>query len=159
MRNILIISLLTLFSSSALAERLYGMAGCGFGALAMGPEGGQISAATTNGTFWSQGFGISSGTLNCLEPSKAAALETQENFFVANMDQLSKEMAQGQGQYLDAFAQTFGCTQTGSVEFANEMKKSYKDIFSSPGAVSMLNEVRTKVKSNSELTNQCNNVI
>ena len=47
--------------------RQYGMAGCGLGSLAFEPGEGQISAATTNGTFYNQFFGISSGTLNCVD--------------------------------------------------------------------------------------------
>lgn len=155
MRKTFLLALVIFASSPAMAERLYGMAGCGLGALAMGPEGGQISAATTNGTSFNQGFGISSGTLNCLEPSEQAALETQQNFFVNNLEQLSKEMAQGEGQYLEAFAQTFGCSEEGYTHFATEMKSSYKDIFASPGAMSMLSEVRVKVKSNQTLATQC----
>src|SRR5690348_11977029 len=46
----------------------YGMAGCGLGSLVFGPNDApvaQVLAATTNGTFASQTFGISSGTSNC----------------------------------------------------------------------------------------------
>lgn len=48
-------------------SREYGMAGCGLGSLVMGKDGGQILAATTNGTFYSQLFGITSETLNCVD--------------------------------------------------------------------------------------------
>lgn len=157
MKKFFIVALVLSISTPALAERLYGMAGCGLGAMAMGPESGQISAATTNGTVFNQGFGISSGTLNCMTPGEQAALETQKTFFVNNLEELSKEMAQGEGQYLEAFAQTFGCSNYQS--FATEMKGSYQEIFSSPGAMSMLDEVRVKVKSSPSLSSQCTQVI
>lgn len=159
MRSLILIALFTLCSSSAFAERLYGMAGCGWGSMLMGPEGGQVSAATTNGTFYNQGFGISFGTANCMEPGKVAAIQTQENFFVNNISQLSKEMAQGKGEYLEAFSQTFGCNSNSMPEFGGQMKKSYNAIFSSPGAVSMLEEVRSQVKNNPTLVKQCTAVI
>ena len=53
-------------SSSALAKRGYGKAGCGLGSAVMGASGGQIFAATTNNTLSSQYFGISFEMSNCL---------------------------------------------------------------------------------------------
>ncbi len=47
----------------------YGTAGCGLGSMAFGNQKGaiQILAATTNGLFGTQTFGITSGTSNCGE--------------------------------------------------------------------------------------------
>src|SRR3569832_2714255 len=47
--------------------RAYGSAGCGLGSIVFGSQPGfiQILAATTNGTFASQTFGITSGTSDC----------------------------------------------------------------------------------------------
>ncbi len=159
MKKLFIGSLILFAATGAQAAKLYGMAGCGLGALAMGPDGGQVSAATTNSTSFNQGFGISSGTLNCLEPGKAAAVEAQKNFFVNNLDQLSKEMAQGTGSYVSAFAETFGCQNESSEIFASQMKRSYDDIFSAPGVMSMLSRVRSSVKSNQALSKSCSKVI
>src|SRR5437868_47659 len=47
----------------------YGMAGCGLGSLLFGPVNepfAQVLAATTNATFATQTFGITSGTSNCV---------------------------------------------------------------------------------------------
>jgi len=47
----------------------YGMAGCGLGSIAFGNDQTmfkQVLAATTNGTFGTQTFGITSGTSNCV---------------------------------------------------------------------------------------------
>ena len=45
----------------------YGDAGCGLGSILFGAKPGfvQVFAATTNGTFGSQTFGITTGTSNC----------------------------------------------------------------------------------------------
>ena len=59
-----------LFTASAARAQQggYGMAGCGLGSLLFGNDNTtlmQILAATTNGLFGSQTFGITSGTSNC----------------------------------------------------------------------------------------------
>src|SRR6266545_2071443 len=48
-------------------EPSYGLAGCGLGSMLIGSKPGivQIFAATTNGSFGTQTFGITSGTSNC----------------------------------------------------------------------------------------------
>src|SRR3954469_2639303 len=61
----------------------YGMAGCGLGSLIFGPvnsPGAQILAATTNSTFGSQTFGITSGTSNCVSGG-VVALDRQQTAF------------------------------------------------------------------------------
>jgi len=150
--------LLGLMSQAALANQNFGMAGCGLGSQAMGPEGSQVLAATTNGTG-SQGFAISSGTSNCVTGDKAAMVRAQEQFFVNNLKILSKEMAQGEGEYVKAFAQTMGCNAAAQGEFAKEMQKSYGHIFSAPGAMSMLSRVRSSIHENTALNSNCNTVI
>lgn len=150
--------LLGLVSQAALANQNFGMAGCGLGSMAMGPSGTQVFAATTNGTG-SQGFAISSGTSNCVTADKAAQVRAQEQFFVDNLKILSKEMAQGQGEYVKAFAQTMGCSTSAQGEFAKEMQKSYGNIFSAPGAMSMLSRVRSTIHENATLNSNCNTVI
>ncbi|NRA68007.1 MAG: DUF3015 family protein [Pseudobacteriovorax sp.] len=137
----------------------YGMAGCGLGSIVMGNRGGQVSAATTNGSFTSQGFGITSGTSNCLTDDMMAAVNAQEKFVVDNLKILSKEMAQGQGETLDNFAYTFGCSKSSLPEFSVQMQSSYQEIFSSPGAMAILSEVRHQIKSNTALKSSCTKTI
>lgn len=156
MRKILFGLALALVSQTALA-RNFGMAGCGLGAQVMGKDGNQVLAATTNGTG-SNGFAISSGTSECIAPSKMAAVRAQENFFATNLKVLSKEMAQGEGEYVKALAQTMGCKPEVHGDFAKEMQKSYNNIFNAPNASQMLNNVRSTVKSSSFNTS-CDTVI
>lgn len=158
MTRILAGLVLGLMSQAALANQNFGMAGCGLGSLAMGPEGNQVFAATTNATGI-QGFALSSGTSNCMNPDQTAAVRAQEQFFVNNLKVLSKEMAQGEGQYVKAFAQTMGCNAAAQGEFAKEMQKSYETIFSAPGAMSMLNRVRSTIHDNATLNSNCDTVI
>jgi Protein of unknown function (DUF3015) len=88
--------------------------GCGLGKLAWADSsqkesiGGQVMMATTNGTFGSQTFGISSGTSGCTNDGKIFASEKVNVFAAVNFENLSQEMAQGQGEHLTSLATLMG---------------------------------------------------
>jgi hypothetical protein len=149
--------LLAMSSQIALAEAKYGMAGCGLGAMAFGDKN-QVFAATTNVTGVA-GFAISSGTSNCVEDPNMAAVRAQEKFFADNLKVLSKEMAQGDGEYVKALASTMGCKGSAQGAFGAEMQRSYGQIFSAPGSNAMLGRVRTLIHENRELNSNCNTII
>jgi len=77
--------------------------GCGLGKLAWSDYKGQkeiapqVMMATTNGTFGSNTFGISSGTSGCTNDGKVMGDSKTIMFAELNFDNLSQEMAQGQG--------------------------------------------------------------
>ena len=108
MKKLLILALAVLVSSSFAAKK-YGMAGCGLGSIVIGANGGQISAATTNGSSASQLFGITSGTSNCAEDGVAMNEGETNSFAEANFESLKQEMAQGQGDNLQVLASLMGC--------------------------------------------------
>ncbi len=84
--------------------------GCGLGKLAWNSYpsqqsiGAQVFQATTNGTFFAQTFGISSGTSGCTNDGTIFASEKVNVFAVINIDNISQEMAQGQGEHLTSLA-------------------------------------------------------
>ncbi len=88
--------------------------GCGLGKLAWSdyPEQqsvwAQVLQATTNGTFGSQTFGISSGTSGCTNDGTIFASEKVNVFASVNFDNLAQEMAQGQGEHLTSLAALMG---------------------------------------------------
>ena len=108
----------------------YGMAGCGLGSVIFGQKPGmiQVFAGTTNGIYGNQTFGISSGTSNCGESSKAAA--THE-FIKVNKMALEKEVVRGQGETLVSLGQMLECK---SESFPSTMKKTYSQDFPQGGA-------------------------
>ena len=66
--------------------------GCGLGYIIFKGKDGLVSqtfAATTNGTFGNQTFGISSGTSECDRPSNFTANEKLNKFASDNMDNLA----------------------------------------------------------------------
>ena len=123
----------------------YGSAGCGLGSLIFKDEPGavQIFAATTNGTFGNQTFGITSGTLNCgagivkVENSKATM------FVAANMDNLARDIAQGKGESLEAFAELMNVPTNQQTAFNAKLQQNFNKIFPSDkvAAVQVVNTV------------------
>jgi hypothetical protein len=87
--------------------------GCGLGKLAWENSnqkdsiGGQVLMATTNGTGF-QTFAISSGTSGCTNDGQILASEKVNVFAAVNFDNLSQEMAQGQGEHLTSLATLMG---------------------------------------------------
>lgn len=135
----------------------YGTAGCGIGSILMGKSGNQVMAATSNSTFYSQLFGITSGTSNCAEDGVAMADKEKEYFSNANFESLKQEMAQGKGENLLAMATLFGCS---GETFATTMQSNYSHIFSSGEVDSevMLEKVETIVDSDQTLRQACTEV-
>src|ERR671918_3036428 len=91
--------------------------GCGLGKLAWGEYkhqkniAPQVLMATTNGTFGSNTFGISSGTSGCTNDGTIMGQHKASVFAAANYDSLSQEMAQGGGEHLASLAELMGIPQ------------------------------------------------
>src|ERR1039457_1348770 len=102
MRKLLALSLAaTLVPSLALAHGNHPMAGCGLGYLLLSNRDNdkvtQVIGATTNGTFGTQTFGISSGTSGCTEDGAVKVANATEVYADVNLDSLRHEMAMGKG--------------------------------------------------------------
>jgi hypothetical protein len=88
--------------------------GCGLGKLAWADYKNQkdiapqVLMATTNGTFGSQTFGISTGTSGCTNDGKIMGEHKTTMFAQLNFENLSQEMAQGQGEHLASLATLMG---------------------------------------------------
>jgi len=88
--------------------------GCGLGKLAwqnyphQKTIGVQVLESTTNGTFGSTTFGISSGTSGCTNDGQFWASEKTNIFAAINFDNLAQDMAVGQGEHLASLATLMG---------------------------------------------------
>jgi DUF3015 family protein len=109
--------------------RGYGPAGCGLGSLIFEPNSGftQIFAATTNGTFGSQTFGISSGTSNCNDTGGGSA--SAKAFVETNRTALAKDISRGQGETLESLSRLGGCTDAKAV--GASLQRSFDKVFPS----------------------------
>src|SRR5258706_8735027 len=82
---------------AAHGKATYGLAGCGLGSLVFGDQKGaiQILAATSNTTFGTQTFGITTGTSNCVDTAAGSA--GAKIFIEGNREALAKDAAPGRG--------------------------------------------------------------
>jgi|GEM_PF-1215742 hypothetical protein len=96
----------------------YGLAGCGLGSIFFGPKPGkvQIFASTTNGIYWNNTFGISSGTSNCDIPKMGQQAAV---FIEVNKEIVRKDAVRGEGESLDALSMILHCDKA---EIRHELK-------------------------------------
>jgi hypothetical protein len=93
----------------------------------------QTFQATTNGIYGNQTFGITTGTSDCAQPKNFASSQQINEFMVANMDNLARDIAQGRGETLDAFAELLGVSAEKRPEFYGQLQSGFARIFTSPG--------------------------
>lgn len=85
--------------------------GCGLGYLLFQGQRGiapQILAATTNGSFGSQTFGMTTGTSGCSQDGIVSREHETAVYAQATINSLSQEMAQGQGEHLASLGTLMG---------------------------------------------------
>lgn len=111
--------------------------GCGLGKLAWSDYKNQkniapqVLMATTNGTFGSQTFGISSGTSGCTNDGVVMASEKVNLFAAINFENLSQEMAQGHGEHLASLAALLGVPTEHQAEFFALTQERYTALITS----------------------------
>ena len=106
-------------------------AGCGLGTQVMAGKSGIFShlvATYTNGLLGNQTFGITSGTLGCNGNSEVTADADLRKFASTNLDQLTVEMAAGEGEALTALAGLYGIEQQDRAAFYGMAKSNYGTI-------------------------------
>jgi hypothetical protein len=130
--------------------------GCGLGKLAWSDYKGQkqilpqVLMATTNGTFGSQTFGISTGTSGCTNDGTIMASEKANVFAALNFDNLSQEMAQGQGEHLSSLATLMGVPAEHQAAFFTLAQDKYTTLIKSGETtpVAMLKALNEAVAAN-----------
>jgi len=124
--------------------------GCGLGYLAFKDQDGlmsQTAAATTNGTFGNQTFGITSGTSECDRYKTFASNEKVNKFVAENMDNLAKDIAKGNGEYLGTLAVLLEVPETQRGEFYSKLQTHFTEIYSNDRVTSteVLNNIEAVV--------------
>jgi hypothetical protein len=110
--------------------------GCGLGTLLFKNNADnstilQTFQATTNGFYGNQTFGVTTGTSDCVQPKNFVSNERLNEFMVANMDNLARDIAQGRGETLDAFAELMGVPADKRPEFYAQLQNGFTRIFTS----------------------------
>ena len=129
--------------------------GCGLGKLAWADFKNQkniapqVMMATTNGTFASGTFGISSGTSGCTNDGQVWADQKVTMFALLNFENLTQEMAQGKGEHLVSLASLMGVPEDQHGAFLAMAQERYTSLMqagenSSAALVKALNDAIAK---------------
>jgi len=128
--------LLSISTTALLASSVYAAGntntGCGLGSMLIPNQdtvATQVLAATSNGTFGNQTFGITSGSLNCTKPFKLVMNDKAQKFVASNMDSIAEEMAAGQGENLDTLLSMIKVDD--KARAAAKLKANFSKIYSS----------------------------
>ena len=111
----------------------YDSTGCGLGSMAWRGQSGivpQVLAATTNGFFSTQTFGISTGTSGC-DPNGRVSGGTGKMllaFLENNMEQFALDAAAGQGETLVTVA---GILNVDEASLAGKLQSNFGVLFAS----------------------------
>ena len=128
MKKMIVMAALVALAPFAQADK---DAGCGLGSMLMEGQKGivfKVLAATTNGTFGNQTFGMTSGTLGCSGDGVVTAANRLPMFAGTNLDQLATEMAAGQGEALTTLAALYNVQQQDIAHFAQVAQQNYASI-------------------------------
>ena len=132
-------------------------AGCGLGTQVMAGKSGIFShlvATYTNGLLGNQTFGITSGTLGCNGNSEVTADADLRKFASTNLDQLTVEMAAGEGEALTALAGLYGIEAQDRAAFYGMAKSNYSVIVNSDAVTAgeVLASIRALMASDARLS-------
>jgi hypothetical protein len=148
-----------MLGASVVHAQGYNMAGCGLGSMAFKDNsmGSQILAATTNGIFGNQTFGITSGTSNCVSGGVVKAQREQAAFAEVNFQDLKRNMASGGGEFLTSFATLLGCEDAAKPVLAQMTQAKYEAILPSDKTtpVELVVGVKTQIKADTRLAGAC----
>ena len=148
-----ILSGLMLVAASSLVYASPGP-GCGAGAMIFKGQSGlapHVLAATTNGSFGNQTFGMTTGTLGC-NPNTAITA-TAAIFVDQNMEQLAADMSRGEGEYLSALMLLLKVEESDKNHFKTVMKDQFATVFSSSDVTSdqALSQLESVMKADATL--------
>jgi hypothetical protein len=138
----------------------YSMAGCGLGSLVFRNDEDrtkQVLAATTNGTFGSQTFGITTGTLNC-NPGGGPSGRTASLFIDVNREAFVKDVSRGNGETIEHLATIMGCSNSAAVGTA--LQKNFGVIFTGADTPSdqITDNVFQTIKQDPALAGSCTSI-
>ncbi len=150
---------LTLVAVSPHQARAVGDAGCGLGSLIFTKNAklSQTLAVTTNGSFMTNLFGITSGTSNCSASSLVGIPEPAAQFAEANFESIKVDMARGSGETLATLGKLLGCSETGVSALSTAAQTHLKTLLPTEATTSqeMLRGLHNVVIQKPELKASC----
>ena len=138
--------------------------GCGLGKTIFNGQkgkGAHIAAAITNDISWTtQSSAITSGTSRCDSDGVIFKEKEQEVFVAVNLDNLSQDMAQGNGMYLQALSGLMGCTTEAFGPFAELAQDKYEVLFDTvdANAAGLLSGLKRELAAHPMLNTNCDRI-
>lgn len=144
-------------SIATIANDRIGMAGCGIASIAVTPQTDGAAAATAYSTNMasSQSVSITFGISNCDISVDERQARIQEEFLRGNLSRVLKEIAQGEGPALNAFAETLGCPLEDGPGFNRLLKVEAPRILNAPDVAGILSLVKSRLKLDPRFNRHC----
>lgn len=117
---------------------------CGLGSKVFQGQRGiapQVLAATTNGTFGNQTFGITFGTLGCTSDGVVSSNWKTAMFIDGNRVALARDAAAGQGESLDGLVAVMGVSDADRAYFVRTVKSQFSTVFGNDAVAQNLRTV------------------
>ena len=135
LKKLALAAVLAVGSTAAFADR---DAGCGIGSQVWAGQSGKVPkilAATTNGIFANQLFGITFGTLGCSCTGTVTAQVV--TFTNENAESLARDMAVGQGESLNVLAELLNIKAEDKARFFAISKQNFASIYATENETSL----------------------
>ena len=133
-------------------------AGCGLGSMIITDNTKlmQVLAVTSN-AIGGQTFAISTGTSNCRAQNFVMNEKAIQYFAEANHEELSREMAQGQGEKLTVLASLYGCKGGAQTSFAKMTQTSFSKIVpqAATSTAQMVSNLNVELGAHPEVAGAC----
>jgi hypothetical protein len=108
--------------------------GCGLGSIVFKGQDGLLSqtcAATFNGIYGNQTFGITTGTSNCEKATNLTSNQKLDKFVSDNMDNLAMDISKGSGEYLSTLAVLLDTPETERPALYRRLQANFSQIYTS----------------------------
>lgn len=131
-KRYLIAALVALTPMSAMAVDNLG--GCGWGSKVFDGQQGllpNVLAATSNGFYGTNTFGMTSGTSGCSADGIVTSNWKTAMFIDGNKKGLARDMSQGQGETLESLAALIGIEDNHKPVFYQTTRENFASIYSS----------------------------
>jgi Protein of unknown function (DUF3015) len=140
MRKILIAIVVSVVSAApAIAFAVDNLGGCGWGSKLFDGQSGLMPnafAATSNGFYSTNTFGMTSGTSGCSQDGVIKSNWKMAMFMDGNKERLARDMSIGNGETLDSLAHLIGVREEDRATFGRAMQANVSVIFPSGSTTS-----------------------
>ena len=156
MKKILLSTAATILLATSAMATIQNQTGCGLGSQLIKDDSSAIMLslqATSNGTSGNQTFGITFGTLGCDGNGPVTSSAKLALFIDGNMDNLARDISQGQGETLSTLAEVWGVEKQDQATFNEVAQANFSKVFTSENVTSqaVLENLNNLMSANKQL--------